>query len=732
MANTRERNKIKKKRMKDFKKVRNGHVFGSLVAYLLLMILFIFLFVLVGGYFVEYLLESKFQEEYNRLSTVAEIYEEGKNSGEVLGIISKTSNEYIITDSDGRVLHQNGSNTCSAQGETIYMSNGAEKFLVYKDTESDYIYPDGEGGLDIKWLEVFGWIKQFFKDEFYLVEETAQDELNDETEDKKDQDKDDVETGFSFKLQDTQDIQGIYVTYNQSKEKIEGIKDIDSILLPLWISIDAGDGENFIGKALFSFEMKDVVLVGEIAGMVIIIAFIFSIIMLVSLIKSIRRYFRVRNLFYKDFVTNGKNWNHYLIIGDKRIHGLFSKKNNWAAVNFVFLNYRNYCLCHSIPEGEELLANINSTIMKSIKNDEICAHATTSNFALLLKYDDELQLQQRLQTMVDELTHMEKDHLFSFQVGVSLLPAESNVIETETSEEKIPRKDIFIDDIYNNACAARAELADTDESGIRFYDKSLLLDQQWTDTVQERQRSAVENEEFQVYYQPKYNPEDNTLRGAEALIRWQFSPTELVSPGRFIPLFEKNGFITEIDHYMISHVARDQRAWLDQGYKCVPVSVNVSRAHFIEKDLAEQILGMVDEAGCPHDLIEIELTESAFFDDKKAMIETIKKLKSYGFAVSMDDFGAGYSSLNSLKDMPLDVLKLDADFFRGEDAGERGDIVVAEAIKLAKSLHMRTVAEGVEDEKQVEFLKKQKCDMIQGYYYAKPMPKEDYTARMSR
>ena len=183
---------------------------------------------------------------------------------------------------------------------------------------------------------------------------------------------------------------------------------------------------------------------------------------------------------------------------------------------------------------------------------------------------------------------------------------------------------------------------------------------------------------------------------------------------------------------MISHVARDQKAWLDAGYKCVPVSVNVSRAHFIENDLAEQIRDIVDEQQCPHDLVEIELTESAFFDDKKAMIETIKRLKEYGFAVSMDDFGAGYSSLNSLKDMPLDVLKLDADFFRGDNAGERGEIVVSEAIKLAKSLDMRTVAEGVEEKEQVDFLAQQGCDMIQGFYYAKPMPKDEYTEKMSR
>ena len=181
---------------------------------------------------------------------------------------------------------------------------------------------------------------------------------------------------------------------------------------------------------------------------------------------------------------------------------------------------------------------------------------------------------------------------------------------------------------------------------------------------------------------------------------------------------------------MISHVAADQKRWMDDGLKCVPVSVNVSRAHFAEEDLAEQIRDMIDKAGTPHNLIEIELTESAFFDDKKAMVNTINKLKEYGFAVSMDDFGSGYSSLNSLKDMPLDVLKLDAEFFRGDESDGRGRIVVSEAIKLAQSLNMRTVAEGVEIKEQVDFLASEGCDMIQGYYFAKPMPKNDYRNRM--
>ena len=315
--------------------------------------------------------------------------------------------------------------------------------------------------------------------------------------------------------------------------------------------------------------------------------------------------------------------------------------------------------------------------------------------------------------------------MFHFHAGVNVMkPA------MDENGRIHRRKNVNIEDEYNKACAAKNRLLDNDDSAVSFFDTNLVEEEKWVDTVNEKQLEALKNEEYKVYYQPKYDPRTNELKGAEALIRWESPEFGFVTPNRIIPIFEKNGFIVNIDNYMITHVARDQKMWLDKGLKCVPVSVNVSRAHFVDADLAEQIRDMVDREGAPHNLIEIELTESAFFDDKKAMISTIKKLKNYGFQVSMDDFGAGYSSLNSLKDMPLDVLKLDADFFRGENAGERGDIVVKEAIKLAKSLNMRTVAEGVEEKEQVDFLAEQGCDMIQGYYYAKPMPKTDYENRM--
>ena len=206
----------------------------------------------------------------------------------------------------------------------------------------------------------------------------------------------------------------------------------------------------------------------------------------------------------------------------------------------------------------------------------------------------------------------------------------------------------------------------------------------------------------------------------------------MIPPNRFIPVFEENGFITRLDDYMISEVAKLQSEWKINGQKQIPVSVNISRVHFVKEDLAEHICHLVDGYGADHALIELELTESAFFGNKKLLQTILKKLKMCGFCLAIDDFGAGYSSLNSLKDLPIDVLKLDMDFFRGEDTLQRGEIVVKETIRLAKALDMKIVAEGIEKKEQVEFLAEQGCDMIQGFYFAKPMPADQFNQIMKR
>lgn len=469
-------------------------------------------------------------------------------------------------------------------------------------------------------------------------------------------------------------------------------------------------------KTSFSFTYSDFtfyILFDAVSYILIVLIFI---LLVTNLIRTHASNRKMRNLVLRDNITVNRNW-FWFAMKSKEILRKRKSGVNYAVVSLIFVRYRNYVLCHSVDQGEQMLRQVWKNICSFLGKNEICSHGTVNNFQLLLKAGSEEEARTKLERIIKSLEAISTEHDFKFQAGVYMIPS-------------TVRKNADIDLLYNNASAARMTLESTDDSGIAFFGDKLVEDEKWIDLVTEHQKDALEKEEFKVYYQPKYDPRTNEQLGAEALIRWVSDEMGFVPPGRFIPIFENSGFITEIDHYMLAHVARDQKKWLDEGRKCVPVSVNVSRAHFAEVNLADQIRDIIDQEGAPHELIEIELTESAFFDDQKLMLATITKLKEYGFLVSMDDFGSGYSSLNSLKDMPLNILKLDAGFFRGEKDNERAEIVVSEILHLAKKLNMTTVAEGVDEQHQVDFLAAEGCNMIQGYYYSKPMPKEEYEARM--
>lgn len=704
---------MKNKRIRKYKKFKKKMIWGPLTAFILFSVAAVFLLIFAVEKITDYMVQSKLITEYETVLYMARIYDAGlkNNDFRVFSLLDAEGHNYIIKRADAnRVVHGYGENTCGSTPKMVTFSAFSDKVEAYEDTKKPLI------SINIKGRPVI--------DKTAIVAYSQSDEAkNDDgglaisVSSKKQADKNfnsatDADEKDIIKIEDSDS----YIAFNKNAKMMN---------MPLWLAVDVNDGsEKLIVQALFNMSMRDAYTFIVVVVILVLFVTIVLISMLVNAIKSVVNQNHVYRMFFSDVVTRGHNWMYYIITGERLIYKGVKKNERYAAVNLLFVNYRNYCISHSLEMGEEMLCRVHKILSSNMGKDEICSHANGANFALLLKFNDEEEIKSRVKQMIAQLESINTTHIFDFQAGISTINIQNQ------NGKKLKENDINLEKDYNDASAARATLSDSEGSGIRFFDEKLLEDQIWLDKVQDRQKQAVANEEFVVYYQPKYDPKTNELRGAEALIRWMSPEFGFVSPGKFIPIFEKNGFITEIDHYMINHVARDQKRWLDQGYKCVPVSVNVSRAHFIESDLAEQIRDMVDAAGTPHRYIEIELTESAFFDDKKAMIETINKLKSYGFAVSMDDFGSGYSSLNSLKDMPLDVLKLDAEFFRGETEGDRGEIVVAEAIKLAKSLNMRTVAEGVEIKEQVEFLARQGCDMIQGYYYAKPMPGEDYEKRM--
>ena len=661
-----------------YKRIKNKRITGTVILFLVVAVIAWFAAYYSVKYFFRYIGDSKLAAGKNTAKTMGEIYDEGveEKDDKIYDILDQFGLDYFLSDKDGKVVFSSGEVTVKGEPKEIELAMSSEKLMIYEDKSIDFLYVE-DNVLRVSFTKVYSWMNK-------MGEEEA-DRLNEEME--------------------------------------NGETTLD---IPLWIVVPVNDGRYSLNvKTFIKLSERDVVIFAII--IIALAAFIFTLITIIFIraISNIVRQRKITNYFFTNVVTGGKNWMWFHIKGEETLRRRKNAKNKYAVVNLSFINYRKYCLCHSVEAGEKLLFKINSVLSESINKKELSAHNNAAEFGLMLQYEDKDEITARIKELIGRLESIETGQKLAFQAGVAVIDVASYLERKQKDDSEL-----IIEDEFNNACAARARLAESDESGVAFFDEKLVEEEKWLDSVQAFQDKAVKNEEFQVYYQPKYDPKTDELRGAEALIRWQSPELGFVSPGKFIPIFEKNGFITEIDHYMLSHVAKDQKRWLDQGYKCVPVSVNISRAHFVEEDLAEQIRDMVDAAGTPHEYIEIELTESAFFDDKKAMINTINKLKGYGFAVSMDDFGSGYSSLNSLKDMPLDVLKLDAEFFRGDQQGDRGAIVVSEAIRLAKSLNMRTVAEGVEVKEQVNFLAGEGCDMIQGYYYAKPMPGADYEERM--
>lgn len=233
---------------------------------------------------------------------------------------------------------------------------------------------------------------------------------------------------------------------------------------------------------------------------------------------------------------------------------------------------------------------------------------------------------------------------------------------------------------------------------------------------------AIQNKEFTLYLQPKYNIEKGTIIGAEALVRWISQENGFISPGDFIPVFENNGFVYEVDKFIWEESCRYLRKWLDEGREVHPISVNVSRIDIYDPKLVKHLVDLREKYQLPSQYLELEITESAYTEDPEQIITITRQLREAGFVIHMDDFGTGYSSLNMLKDIQIDVLKLDMGFLKSSDYSAKGGNILTAILKMAESLKMQTIAEGVETKEQVEFLKSIGCKYVQGFYYSKPLP----------
>ncbi len=383
-----------------------------------------------------------------------------------------------------------------------------------------------------------------------------------------------------------------------------------------------------------------------------------------------------------------------------------------AYVSMEIYNFKYINEMYGYAFGNYVLRYVAEEIGKNLKQDELFARTGGSHYGLLLRYDDDESLRARLQEWFEKTSKIRTKE----RASIVSIQFTTGVYRMIVDDDPVRARE--------NANVARESAKHHFDNTIEFYDEQLQQQQSAKAELEFESGKALEDHEFIVYLQPKYSTSEEEIVGAEALIRWQHHEKGFIYPNDFIPLFETNGFIVKIDFFVLEEVCKCIKSWIDDGIKPVVVSVNLSRVHLYDSNLVDELVKIVDQYKVPHELIEFELTETVLFEELECLIDVMKKLKAAGFILSMDDFGSGYSSLNMLKKLPVDVLKLDKGFmdnFRSDEPDLRDKAIISHVILMAKDLNMEVLAEGVETENQQKFLKNAECDMIQGYYYSKPI-----------
>ena len=288
--------------------------------------------------------------------------------------------------------------------------------------------------------------------------------------------------------------------------------------------------------------------------------------------------------------------------------------------------------------------------------------------------------------------------------------------------------------LFDGARAACNMVRGNYQDPLMVYDEDMRERENLNQRLLNDLRSAIDKRQFQVYYQPKYSVKSfpPKLCSAEALIRWNHPEIGMISPGTFIPLFEGNGLISMVDRFVWEEAAAQCAAWKKKYNRTIPVSVNISRADLFEPDFVDGFKDLINRNGLESKDIKLEITESAYTENMKEFLEVIDRLRSTGFEIEMDDFGSGYSSLNMLSEVPFDILKMDMKFIRNLETSATDRRLVELILDIARYLKVMVVAEGVETKEQLEFLTEWGCDLIQGYYFSRPLPAAEFMRLLDR
>jgi diguanylate cyclase (GGDEF)-like protein len=407
------------------------------------------------------------------------------------------------------------------------------------------------------------------------------------------------------------------------------------------------------------------------------------------------------------------------LLNDRLNQAVFAQRHQ-RSISVVFIDLDHFKVINDSlghNAGDEVLRHVAERLRLAVRDGDTVARIGGDEFVLILadqtKEDVIFRAMNRIIGKVSEpITIGTREFNITCSAGISVHPQDGADVET----------------LLQNADAAMYRAKAHGRNNFQFYTSEMNALANERLSMEHSLRRALERKEFLIYYQPRINLKTGEIDGVEALLRWQHPEYGLVLPGRFIPLAEETGLIVPIGEWVLRTACAQNRAWQESGLPPVAVSVNLSARQFWGGGLARMVSAALAETRSNPLHLELELTESMVMHDAETVIATLRELKALGVQLSVDDFGTGYSSLSYLKRLPVDALKIDGAFVRDIDAGGDSDsgILAKAIISLGHSLRLKVVAEGAETSEQVEFLRTQLCDEVQGYYFGRPMPADDF------
>lgn len=445
--------------------------------------------------------------------------------------------------------------------------------------------------------------------------------------------------------------------------------------------------------------------------LVIVLAVIFSALIILLVRQQKKKQEELSILAYVDPVTKGHTFAKFQQIFADTMRN--QPNHKYALLSLDLNKFKMINDLYGYEEGNKIIYKMNELWEKEFRANECCGHRTADRFVVLLTYVNKDELEQRIQDYRIRLQEATKGkYKLSLRVGIYQIEDVTDSFSTA----------------YSRSMMAFAAAKDSGKRFMAFYQADMEEQLIWEKNVEDEFQEALRKHEFEVFYQAKINAETGEVSGAEALARWIRPDGTIVPPNRFIPVLENNGSIAELDQYMFKEVCLHQKAWLDEGKPIVPVSVNLSRIQLADSNFVDAYREILESVGLPPEYVGLEFTESAMFDNEEALRSIVDRLHALGVKVLIDDFGVGYSSMMSLKVIPVDILKVDKSFI-DSIGGERGDKIVISIIEFALSLGMSVTAEGVENDNQYRFLRNHRCNDIQGYYFSRPVPAKEYCQR---